>query len=72
MGADNDIELRLADGRSLLHAVRFDQLKTSLPSSFRRLSRSAIANLNDARGYKRAGGGLHLVLQPGRPFAEQS
>ena len=68
LGADDYVELRLVDGRSLLHAARLDRLEASLPSSFRRVHRSAIANLSYARGYERAGGRLHLVLQTGAPL----
>src|SRR5690606_23462246 len=68
LGADDYVELHLADGRSLLHAARLDRLEASLPSSFRRIHRSAIANLSYARGYERAGGRLHLLLQTGAPL----
>ena len=68
LGADDYVELHLADGRSLLHAARLDRLEASLPSFFRRLHRSAIANLSYARGYERAGGRLHLLLQTGAPL----
>ena len=68
LGADDYVELRLADGRSLLHAARLDRLEASLPSSFQRIHRSVIANLDHARGYERAGGRLHLVVQTGAPL----
>lgn len=65
LGADDYVELRLTDGRSLLHAARLDRLEADLPSSFRRIHRSVLANLNHAKGYERAGGGLRLLMQTG-------
>uniref|UniRef100_UPI0025EE54EA LytR/AlgR family response regulator transcription factor n=1 Tax=uncultured Caulobacter sp. TaxID=158749 RepID=UPI0025EE54EA len=46
VGADDYAELRLAGGRSLLHAARLDALAAQLPASFLRVHRSVIANLS--------------------------
>ena len=64
-GADDYVELRLEDGRSLLHAARLDRLETDLPSGFLRVHRSVIANLAYVRGLERAGGRHRLLMGGG-------
>lgn len=56
-GADDYAELRLTDGRTLLHAARLDQLEQTLPPPFLRVHRSAIANLAHAQRLSTRGGG---------------
>lgn len=50
VGADDYVELRLADGRRLLHAARLDRLETELPGGFLRVHRSVIANMAHVQG----------------------
>ncbi len=64
-GADDYAELRLRGGRTLLHAARLDHLEASLPESFLRVHRSAIANLALARSLSRDGSGWRLELTEG-------
>lgn len=45
VGADDYVELRLTNGRKMLHAARLDRLESDLPASFLRVHRSVIANL---------------------------
>ena len=68
VGADDYVELRLAGGRSLLHAARLDRLEAQLPPSFLRIHRSVIANLAHARGLERDGGRWRLHLSEGPPL----
>ncbi|MCE3289750.1 MAG: hypothetical protein K0R83_1762 [Caulobacter sp.] len=65
VGADDYVELRLAGGRSLLHAARLDRLEADLPAGFLRVHRSAIANLAHATGLERDGGRWRLTLRIG-------
>jgi DNA-binding LytR/AlgR family response regulator len=65
VGADDYVELRLANGRRLLHAARLDRLETELPPDFKRIHRSAIANLAHVQGLSRDGGRWRLVLNGG-------
>lgn len=55
VGADDYAELRLADGRTLLHAARLDHLAETLPAGFVRIHRSVIANLAHASRMTRHG-----------------
>lgn len=57
VGADDYVELRLADGRSLLHATRLDRLEADLPPGFLRVHRSVIANLAHVSRLENDGGG---------------
>ena len=68
VGADDYVELRLTDGRSLLHAARLDRLETELPSTFLRTHRSVIANLAHASGFERDGGRGRLLMRESQPL----
>ncbi|WP_374525277.1 LytR/AlgR family response regulator transcription factor [Sphingopyxis sp.] len=68
VGADDYVELRLAGGRSLLHAARLDGLEDQLPVSFLRIHRSVIANLSRAQRLERDGGRWQLHLNEGAPL----
>ncbi len=68
VGADDYVELRLADGRRLLHAARLDRLETELPAGFLRVHRSVIANLAHVQGYERDGGRGRLLMGEGAPL----
>lgn len=68
VGADDYAELRLTDGRRLLHAARLDHLETNLPDSFSRIHRSAIANLDHATGLVRDDHRWRLALADGDPL----
>jgi hypothetical protein len=68
VGADDYVELRLAGGRSLLHAARLDRLEAQLPPSFLRIHRSAIANLAHVQRLEREGGRWRLHLSEGPPL----
>lgn len=68
IGADDYVELRLSDGRSLLHAARLDRLETELPSTFLRTHRSVIANLAYVSGFERDGGQGRLLMRGSRPL----
>ncbi len=65
VGADDYVELRLTDGRRLLHAARLDRLETELPKSFLRIHRSVIANLAHVVGLEREGGRGRLTMCEG-------
>ena len=65
VGADDYVELRLLNGRRLLHAARLDRLETELPASFLRVHRSVIANLAHVQGYERDGGRGRLLMGEG-------
>lgn len=68
VGADDYVELRLTNGRRLLHAARLDRLEAELPAGFLRVHRSVIANLTHARGFERTGGGARLLMDEGAPL----
>lgn len=68
VGADDYVELRLADGRRLLHSARLDRLETELPATFLRVHRSVIANLAHVRGFERDGGRGRLLMAEGSPL----
>ena len=68
VGADDYVELRLTDGRRLLHAARLDRLETELPATFLRVHRSVIANLAHVRGLERDGGRGRLLMDDGPPL----
>lgn len=68
VGADDYVELRLTDGRRLLHAARLDRLEAELPASFLRVHRSVIANLAHVRGFERDGGRGRLLMDEGAPL----
>jgi len=68
VGADDYVELRLAGGRSLLHAARLDGLASQLPASFLRVHRSAIANLDHVQRLERDGDRWRLHLSEGAPL----
>lgn len=68
VGADDYVELRLADGRRLLHAARLDRLEEELPAGFLRVHRSVIANLAFARGFERDGGQGRLLMRESPPL----
>jgi hypothetical protein len=65
VGADDYVELRLTDGRRLLHSARLDRLETELPGAFLRVHRSVIANLAHVRGFERDGGQGRLLMPEG-------
>jgi two-component system, LytTR family, response regulator LytT len=60
-GADDYVEVALADGRRLLHDVRLDDLEKRLPPSFLRVHRSHIINLDHVRGLRRLAGGRQVI-----------
>lgn len=68
VGADDYVELRLTNGRRLLHAARLDRLEAELPASFLRAHRSVIANLAHVRGFERDGGRGRLLMDEGAPL----
>lgn len=68
VGADDYVELRLADGRRLLHAARLDRLDAELPTTFLRVHRSVIANFAHVRGFERDGGRGRLLMAEGSPL----
>jgi DNA-binding LytR/AlgR family response regulator len=68
VGADDYVELRMAGGRSLLHAARLDGLTTQLPANFLRIHRSVIANLDHAQRLERDGDRWRLHLREGAPL----
>ena len=68
VGADDYVELRLTDGRGLLHAARLDGLASQLPASFLRVHRSVIANLDHVRRLERDGDRWRLHLSEGAPL----
>lgn len=68
VGADDYAELRLAGGRSLLHAARLDGLATQLPANFLRVHRSVIANLAHVQRLERDGDRWRLHLIEGAPL----
>jgi DNA-binding LytR/AlgR family response regulator len=68
VGADDYVELRMVGGRSLLHAARLDGLTTQLPSSFLRIHRSVIANLDHVQRLERDGDRWRLHLSEGAPL----
>lgn len=68
VGADDYVELRLAGGRSLLHAARLDALASQLPAGFLRIHRSVIANLARAQRLEREGDRWRLHLSEGPPL----
>lgn len=68
VGADDYVELRLTDGRRLLHAARLDRLETDLPATFLRVHRSVIANLVHVRGFERDSGRSRLLMDEGAPL----
>ncbi len=65
VGADDYVELRLTNGRKMLHAARLDRLEAELPASFLRVHRSVIANLAHVRGFEREGGQGRLLMDEG-------
>ena len=65
VGADDYVELKLVDGRRLLHAARLDRLESELPAGFLRVHRSVIANLAHVQGYERDGGRGRLLMSEG-------
>ena len=68
VGADDYVELRLTNGRRMLHAARLDRLEQDLPASFLRVHRSIIANLAHVRGFERDGGRGRLLMDEGAPL----
>ncbi len=68
VGADDYVELRLAGGRSLLHAARLDQLEAQLPPTFRRIHRSAIVNMGQVQRLERDGARWRLWIGEGAPL----
>ena len=68
VGADDYVELRLTDGRRLLHAARLYRLETELPSTFLRTHRSVIANLAHVSGLERDGGRGRLLMRDSLPL----
>jgi DNA-binding LytR/AlgR family response regulator len=68
VGADDYVELRMAGGRSLLHAARLEGLTTQLPANFLRIHRSVIANLDHVQRLERDGDRWRLHLSEGPPL----
>jgi two-component system response regulator LytT len=60
-GADDYVEVALIDGRRLLHDVGLDDLEKRLPSSFLRVHRSHIVNLEHAQSIRRLPGGRQAI-----------
>ena len=65
VGADDYVELRLTNGRRLLHAARLDRLEQELSATFLRVHRSVIANLTHVRGFESDGGRGRLLMDEG-------
>lgn len=65
VGADDYVELRLTEGRKLLHAARLDRLEAELPAGFLRVHRSVIANLAHVYGFERDGSRGRLLMDEG-------
>ncbi len=65
VGADDYAELRLTEGRSLLHSARLERLEAQLPGSFLRVHRSALANLAHVQGLERDGPRARLTMSEG-------
>lgn len=65
LGADDYAELRLGDGRSLLHTARLDRLEADLPARFVRVHRSAIANLAHVHRLERESHRWRLYMAEG-------
>ena len=68
VGADDYVELRLTNGRRLLHSARLDRLEAELPAGFLRIHRSVIANLTHAQGFERESGQGRLLMKEGEPL----
>lgn len=68
VGADDYVELRLTNGRRMLHAARLDRLEADLPPTFVRTHRSVIANLAHVVGMERQGGQGRLLMHDGAPL----
>lgn len=56
-GAGDYVELRLSDGREILHADSLARLEEALPANFLRVHRSYIVNTDYVRGLTRENGG---------------
>lgn len=57
-GAGDYVELRLRDGRNILHNGSLAALETSLPATFLRVHRSHIVNLDEIAELRRTAGAL--------------
>lgn len=68
LGADDYVELRLADGRTLLHAARLDALERDLSPAFVRVHRSALVNLAQLTRLEREEGRYRVYLSCGGPL----
>lgn len=68
VGADDYVELRLVDGRTLLHTARLDGLDSQLPAGFQRIHRSVIANLAHVKRLEREKDRWQLHLSEGAPL----
>ena len=68
LGADDYVELRLADGRTLLHAARLAALERDLSPAFVRVHRSALVNLAHLTRMEREEGRYRVHLSDGGPF----
>ncbi len=60
-GADDYVEVTLADGRRFLHDTRLQELERRLPSGFVRVHRSHIANGAHVRGVRSLAGGRRML-----------
>lgn len=69
LGADDYAELRLAGGRTLLHAARLERLEAQLPARFLRVHRSAIVNLAHVERLERDGARWRLHMSEGPVLA---
>ncbi|CAN5134392.1 LytTR family DNA-binding domain-containing protein [soil metagenome] len=67
-GADDYAEVRLADGRVLLHAARLDHLEANLPGGFARIHRSTIVNLAQAERLFREAGRAAVEMADGARY----
>ncbi|MFW2341262.1 LytTR family DNA-binding domain-containing protein [Brevundimonas sp.] len=68
LGADDYVELRLVDGRTLLHAARLDTLERDLSPGYVRVHRSALVNLAHLTRLEREEGRYRVHLSLGGPL----
>lgn len=64
-GADDYVEVVLADGRRFLHDTRLQELEQRLPPGFVRVHRSHIANIAHLRSVRILAGGRRVLVLSG-------
>jgi DNA-binding LytR/AlgR family response regulator len=64
-GADDYVEVALADGRRLLHDASLDTLQKRLPATFLRVHRSHIVNAARVKAMRASGGARVLEMSDG-------